>query len=82
MDCRKAAAFFFFSRSEQPIKHGAQKRCRVAQLNFSMVFRDLADCRAQCMQAGRDWDLRKLSVHEVELLAEVLADPLVCCFPV
>ena len=47
--------------------------------NFTMVFRDLADCRAQCVQAGREWDLsgRDLNAQEVAWLADVLADPLV-----
>ncbi len=47
-----------------------------------MVFRDLADCRAQCVQAGREWDLNgyhisRLNAQEVAWLADVLADPVV-----
>jgi hypothetical protein len=51
-----------------------------------MVFRDLADCRAQCVKAGREWDLsvdmltideKMLNAPEVAWLADVLADPLV-----
>jgi hypothetical protein len=44
-----------------------------------MVFRDLGDCRAQCEQAGREWDLswNRLNAQEVAWLADVLADPLV-----
>ena len=44
-----------------------------------MVFRDLADCRAQCLRAGREWDLswKRLSAQEVAWLADMLADPLV-----
>jgi Ran GTPase-activating protein (RanGAP) involved in mRNA processing and transport len=48
------------------------------------MFRDLADCRAKCVQAGRVWNLidQSLSPGEVACLADVLADPLVRCFPV
>ena len=58
--------------------------------NFTMVFRDLADCRAQCVQAGREWDLsvnmltheeKLLNAQEVAWLADVLADPQVWCIP-
>ena len=47
-----------------------------------MVLCDLADCRAQCVQAGREWDLsyhgrERLNAQEVAWLADVLADPLV-----
>jgi hypothetical protein len=46
---------------------------------FSMVFRDLSDCRAQCVKAGREWDLsrKRLNAQEVAWLADVLADDLV-----
>jgi hypothetical protein len=48
---------------------------------LGLVFRDLADCRAQFVQAGREWNLSKLMPYELSWLAVVLADPLVWCMP-
>ncbi len=55
-----------------------QTNTTIISLHLGRMFSSHADCRAQFVQAGREWNLsEKLMPHELVWLAVVLADPLV-----